>query len=726
METISINISSGPGNIRFQTPSAILAFAPLKTAALGNNDNVSIDFCENIYKSSSSATSGSTTFSAGGYSLLPFTDTRLYYLGASLLSSSFGSAYGWGSSASSSYSGSFHNPLFWMYASASTFSLNHTNLYYTTFQSESTIQGFSGPGVLSKYLNLVGTSNHNPILTNPAYFSFTLPPITSPAYNYQLIVSRSVQLYNTTGKSGWRTIKDWTSTISDNSQQDGEIPDPTQYKKDSLRSGSSSTDKTMNGINVQANFNTSSGFYFFVRNNLPGQDTTYIRSIPLEYTFSAKIEQSLPDAYMMSFGITSASLQSNGIIVSQSIPLTFSSREITPGTGYIPITFSGSFDLFQPTPSANQGLSVTNTSSVAANSREGIIFQLSSSNGISIRIQSASLDIKQPLTGRQVAFPIPIDTVTTTPTQNDTGSYLVITPYLNFGAGSLSGKSGGADFDRDIFEESNPNPFAPRNRTTRFNFKFAVYYFKTAYALWRDGWRVTARRENNQSNTTSTQLNWLNASSCPSWAATSGSAGLTFNNIYVRNPGWLYASRSANNAFIAYGTSSSDPAVRNRSYVGIAAELLGGSELIPHLKGNFSTSPNEVYSASFLGAQFGGAIVIKRSRVGFSSSVLYERSIPSTVSNGHIYYYPGVASMSAGYNILNPADGTISAVGLPFTMVNDCDVVPLSLWYYDHNKPSSLFWPTNINIQSTIWPRTEVGNYYAASDAEYGYDGYTF
>jgi hypothetical protein len=82
--------------------------------------------------------------------------------------------------------------------------------------------------------------------------------------------------------------------------------------------------------------------------------------------------------------------------------------------------------------------------------------------------------------------------------------------------------------------------------------------------------------------------------------------------------------------------------------------------------------------------------------------------------------------MSAGYNILNPADGTISAVGLPFTMVNDCDVVPLSLWYYDHNNPSSLFWPTNINIQSTIWPRTEVGNYYAASDAEYGYDGYTF
>ena len=267
----------------------------------------------------------------------------------------------------------------------------------------------------------------------------------STADNYQLIVSRSVQLYNTTGNSSWRTIKDWTCTTDANSQNDGTNPSSTQYQKDSLRSGSSSTDKTLNGANVQGNFNTSSGFYFFVRNNLPGQDITYIRSIPLEYTFSAEVEQSNV-GYTMSFGITSASLQSNNTLVSQSSPLISSSRAIASAVGmsYQPVTWSGSFDLFQPTPSQNNGLSITDTSSIAANSREGIIFQLSSSNGIVLRIQSASLDIKQSLTGRQVAFPIPIDTVTTTPTQNDTGSYLVITPYLNFGAGTAAAPS-----DRD-------------------------------------------------------------------------------------------------------------------------------------------------------------------------------------------------------------------------------------------------------------------------------------
>ena len=117
----SVITSSGPGNIRFQTPSAILAFAPLKTALVGANSIVTTN-AENIYKSSSSAISGSTVFPAGGYTLLNWTDTRLYYLGANLLINN-GVAYGWGSSTSSSYSGSFHNPLFWMYTSASTFSL---------------------------------------------------------------------------------------------------------------------------------------------------------------------------------------------------------------------------------------------------------------------------------------------------------------------------------------------------------------------------------------------------------------------------------------------------------------------------------------------------------------------------------------------------------------------------------------------------------------------------
>ena len=170
----SVITSSGPGNIRFQTPSAILAFAPLKTALVGANSIVTTN-AENIYKSSSSAISGSTVFPAGGYTLLNWTDTRLYYLGANLLTNA-GAAYGWGSSASSSYSGSFHNPLFWMYTSASTFSLNHTNLYYTTFQSRSTNQGFVETGSLPSYLAQLRANGIDP--TSSVYPSFTLPPIS--------------------------------------------------------------------------------------------------------------------------------------------------------------------------------------------------------------------------------------------------------------------------------------------------------------------------------------------------------------------------------------------------------------------------------------------------------------------------------------------------------------------------------------------------------------------
>jgi len=180
--------SSGPGNIRFQTPSAILAFAPLRNALVGGSTQVTTN-AERIYKSSSNAASGSTISSAGGYTVPDWADTRLYYLGANLLSSS-AAAYGWGSSTSSSYSGSFHNPLFWMYTSASTFSLNNTNLYYTTFQSRSTDQGFVETGSLPNYLAQLRAQGID--LTIPAYSVATLPPITSPAYNYQLIVSRSV------------------------------------------------------------------------------------------------------------------------------------------------------------------------------------------------------------------------------------------------------------------------------------------------------------------------------------------------------------------------------------------------------------------------------------------------------------------------------------------------------------------------------------------------------
>jgi len=78
----------------------------------------------NIYYISSSAQATQST----GTAPIPANplDTRLFYLG-----SGFGNAEagGWYGSETSSYSGSKHNIMFWMYGNASTFNSNYGNLY---------------------------------------------------------------------------------------------------------------------------------------------------------------------------------------------------------------------------------------------------------------------------------------------------------------------------------------------------------------------------------------------------------------------------------------------------------------------------------------------------------------------------------------------------------------------------------------------------------------------
>jgi hypothetical protein len=275
---------------------------------------------------------------------------------------------------------------------------------------------------------------------------------------------------------------------------------------------------------------------------------------------------------------------------------------------------------------------------------------------------------------------INIFNVTNTPTANDTGSYYVITPNLR-GVDNVS--VGGL----------------PQS-----NFLGAIYYFKTAYHLWRDAWKVQAA----DGNPICPQNIWVSASSNPSWAAYDAGPAVSAGTVTIRNGGYLYASRSVALAFIDYGTSSIDAAVRNRSYVGITAELLGGSELIKHLKANFAGTT----SASFAGNKFGGMIVVKASNVGTdsaTSAVRYFPGDPGINPSTFIWYKPGSGN-SAKTTTYNP--------GLPITEVNNGDVVPLSNFGYDFNtttfspKKSNMDWPSNID-----WP---PANPYSA-DSTYGY-----
>ena len=227
------------------------------------------------------------------------------------------------------------------------------------------------------------------------------------------------------------------------------------------------------------------------------------------------------------------------------------------------------------------------------------------------------------------------------------------------------------------------------------NFIGAIYYFKTAYHLWKDAWQVQSA----EGGPICPQDVWISASSNPSWAAYDTGLPVNIGPVYTRNAGYLYASRSAAEVFIDYGTSSIDAAVRNRSYVGITAELLGGSELIKHLKGNAAGT----ISASFPGNKFGGMIVVKASRVSTDSTTAAVRYFPGTgTPSSVIYYKPGASGVTTTYN----------NVGLPFTEVNDGDVVPFSNFGYDYSpgtytpKNSNIDWPSTIS-----WPPANPYSY---------------
>jgi len=529
--------------------------------------------------------------SSSGLTRIPTSNplnTRLYFLGTASLSSSI----------TQSFSGSNHSKLFWMYDNSPNFTTEYGNLYYITYQSRSltatTFTTGAVPAVLAGY---VATSG-------PGADIVGRPPINAPAYNYQLSASKTtITILEATTQS----INNWTTLL-----------------QDSIRSGSGNTIFETSGQGYKGQFNTSLGTYTFIRGNLPFNP---VEAIPVEVSlsFGGGSFSSNPAGSLINVRIISGSTVLRSVLFN--IP-------DTPGIG--------DFYPFYTTLNIYSG---SNGSSANLNTIGGITMSVINPDPIyTVTLAPINLEIKQPLTGRQIASYPPItyaETQNGDPTVNDSGSYLVITPNLR-----------GLDMIQDA-------PLTGNN--SQLNYTFACYYFKSAYHLWRDAWRVQSA----DGGPICPQNVWISASSNPSWGQ------------YL-----LYSSQSSVPAFEGYGTSSIDGRVRNRAYIGITAELLGGSNIVPHLKSKFNTtSPAD--SASFPGNKFGGMIVVKASNVGKGSN--YDQG-----QANFVWAQPGSSAQNTG---------------LPSTVVNDSDVIPFSDFLAAY-LPTDLEWETNIQ-----WPPANPYSY---------------
>jgi hypothetical protein len=575
-------------------------------------------------------------------------DTKLFYLGSGVSNSD--GAGGWFGSETSSFPSSNHDRLFWMYGNLSTFQTDYSNLYYITFQTRSLTTNTFTSGAIYP-LNLKAP-----------------PPIIAPSYGYFLHVETLSPIsFQTDGPSFF--LKDFEQGIAFDS--------PTN---DSLRSGSTIAGGILN------QWTASSGTYNFVRGNFPSNTITPVRVLPIEITCSF-LNITNPSAFP-SDGWRVSLMSGSTVIASASV---------APGL-ILPVNKEVNFRLdiysgssINANPLLAKSSTLGNTASIGPNSdNTKIKFRIEPApdsdseeyNPSTYTIGSIAISINQPMSGRQIAFEIPLINIfnpTNTPTVNDTGSYYVITPNLR-----------GVD---NVMVGGLPQS----------NFIGAIYYFKTAYHLWRDAWQVQSA----DGGPICSQDVWISASSNPSWAASAEGDPINYyiNNIFTRNLGYLYASRSSNQSadFIDYGTSSTDAAVRNRSYVGITAELLGGSELIKHLKGNAAGT----ISASFPGNKFGGMIVVKASNVSTNSELPAVRYFPGTGNpKSVIYYKPGFGDPNSA------VASTYNNRGLPRTEVQDGQVVPFSNFGYSYDpgiytpSKSNMDWPTNIP-----WPPANPYSY---------------
>jgi hypothetical protein len=469
--------------------------------------------------------------------------------------------------------GSRHNQLFWAYygsgstgndpatwsTNAKNFLSGSKNLAYNIFTGRTAPDGiFLGPF-------LVNQADGSSV---PRYTGSRLIPVINGGYEY----SASAQLASGLITDGFFRL------AGDNTKQTLRFSTPSL---DTLRLDSTSTfGNTPNG-QYAGQFNPLTSSYFQTTRGTAGTGSYNFFRGPV-FPIANYICGEMPVFITMSFTSCRSSgnpgsnthLQLNIYKTEEGAAPTLLTSSFgsvpnsgTPGT----VIISASI-----TPRSGSLNSQVGLSTWQSAYRQGIIFELqNTSTGppFAISCSQITTSIEQPFgPGRQHYHHIYWDSGSSPfdyPVTNNTGAYYVITPYLS---GSDNILVPGAPASWQI--PADASSFAVMNFTHR------VYYFKSALDLWRNAWQV----QGIDGLPFCTQAEWISASTNPTWAASA--SGYITTGIP-----W---------------TASSNGSERMAAYVGITAELLGGSLTSLKLK---STQNGLTGSAAF--SKGGGMIVVR-------------------------------------------------------------------------------------------------------------------
>ena len=536
--------------------------------------------------------------------------------------------------------GSRHNQLFWAYygsgstgndpttwsTNAKNFLSGSKNLAYNIFTGRTAPNGtFLGPF-------LVNQADGNPGLK---YTGSRLIPVINGGYDYSASAQLASDLINNdglfilTGNNTKQTLRFSTPTLEtlrlDSIGTFGNTPNG-QYAGQ-FNPLTSSYFQDTRGTNGTGSYNFFRGPFFPIANYICGEIPVFITmsftncrssgnpgaNTHLQLNIYKTEEGAAPTLLTSSFGSVPDSSNPGTVVISASI---------TPR--------SGSFD------------SQVNLSTWQSAYRQGIIFELqntSTSPAYAMSCSQITTTIEQPFgPGRQHYHHIYWESSSAPtsdyPQPNNTGSYYVITPYLS---GS----------DNINVDGNTPASWQIPTDATSFavmNFTHRVYYFKSALDLWRNAWQV----QGINGQPFCTQAEWISASTNPTWASVGGyvTAGVPW-------------------------TASTNGAERMAAYVGITAELLGGSLTSLKLK---STQNGPTGSAAF---NKGGGMIVVRANNAAAATV--------TTDPNNINFQLQDPNSAPGANNSYPIGGVVSFRTLPAvnTETSDYD------WPVNYNWPSA-------------------------------------
>lgn len=535
--------------------------------------------------------------------------------------------------------GSRHNQLFWAYygsgstgndpttwsTNAKNFLSGSKNLAYNIFTGRTAPNGiFLGPF-------LVNQANGSSV---PRYTGSRLIPVINGGYEY----SASAQLASGLITDGFFRL------AGDNTKQTLRFSTPSL---DTLRLDSTSTfGNTPNG-QYAGQFNPLTSSYFQITRGTAGTGSYNFFRGPV-FPIANYICGEMPVFITMSF----TSCRSSGNPGGSNTHLRLNIYKTEEGVAPTLLTSS-----FGTVPDSGTPGTVIISASITPRSgsldsqvdlltwqsayRQGIIFELqNTSTGppLAISCSQITTTIEQPFgPGRQHYHHIYWDSgsnpLSDYPVTNNTGAYYVITPYLS---GSDNILVPGAPPSWQI--PADASSFAVMNFTHR------VYYFKSALDLWRNAWQV----QGIDGLSFCTQAEWISASTNPTWAS-SASAYITTGTPW---------------------TASSNGSERMAAYVGITAELLGGSLTSLKLK---STQNGPTGSAAF--TKGGGMIVVRANNAA------------AAISNdpNNINFQLQDPNSATGASGQYPMGGVVSFRSKPavYTDADDYD------WPVNYNWPSA-------------------------------------